>query len=44
LQCQSTFDGADYRAELDQDPVTGGLDDPPTMLGDERVGDAAVLA
>jgi hypothetical protein len=34
---------ADDRAELDQHAVTGGLDDPPAMLGDERIGSSAVL-
>ena len=44
LQCQSAFDGANHRAELDKDPVAGRFDDPPTMLGDKRVGDTVVLA
>ena len=44
LQCQTAFDGADHRAELDQHPVAGGLDDPPAMLGDQRIGGGAMLA
>jgi hypothetical protein len=35
---------ADHRAELDQHPVAGGLDDPPAMLGDERISGGAMLA
>jgi hypothetical protein len=38
------LDGADHRAELDQHPVAGGLDDPPAMLGDERISGHAMLA
>jgi hypothetical protein len=38
------LDGANHRAKLDQHPVAGGLDDPPTMLADQRIGDTAVLA
>src|SRR6516165_7462721 len=35
LQRQSAFDGADYRAELDQHTVAGRFEDPPVMLSDE---------
>jgi hypothetical protein len=44
LQWQSAFDGANYRGELDQGPAAGGLEDPPAMLHDRRIGGAAVLA
>ena len=44
LQCHGAFDGADHRAELDQDTVAGHLDDPPAMTGYERIGDGAMLA
>jgi hypothetical protein len=44
LQRQGAFDGADDRAELDQDPVAGRLDYPPAMPGDDWIGDGAVLA
>jgi len=43
LQRQGAFDGANHRAELDQHPVAGGLDDPPAMLGDERISGGAML-
>jgi hypothetical protein len=41
---QGAFDGDDHRAELDRDPVAGRLNDPPTMLSDERIGSGAMLA
>ncbi len=44
LQCQGALHGADHRAELDQHAVAGGLDDPPAMMGDERIGGSAMLA
>jgi hypothetical protein len=44
LQCRCAVDRADHRAELDQHPVAGGLDDPPAMFGDERVGVGPMLA
>jgi hypothetical protein len=44
LQCQGAFDGADHRAELDQDPITGRFDDPPAMLSHGRIGGRAMLA
>jgi hypothetical protein len=44
LQCDRTFNRTDHRAELDQHPVAGGLDDPPAMLCDERVGGSAMFA
>src|SRR5262245_35086339 len=44
LQCQSAFDVANHRAELDPHDFAGGLDDRPAMLGDERIGSAAMLA
>jgi hypothetical protein len=34
----------DHRADLDQHPVTGGLDDPSAMLSDERIGSQSMLA
>jgi hypothetical protein len=43
LQCQGTFDGANHGAEFYQGPIASGFDNPPTMLGNERVGDAAVV-
>jgi hypothetical protein len=44
LQPQGALDGADHRAELDQHAVSGGLDDPSAMLGDQRFSGAAMLA
>ena len=44
LQRESTFDGTDHRTELNQHAITGRLDDPPAMLGNERVGGGAMLA
>jgi hypothetical protein len=43
LQPDRAFDRADHRADLDQHPVPGGLDDPPVMLGDERISGGAML-
>jgi hypothetical protein len=43
LQPDCALDGADHRAELDQHPVAGGLDDPPAMMGDERISGGAML-
>jgi hypothetical protein len=37
LQPQSALDGADHRAELDQQPITGCLDDAPAVLRDKGV-------
>ena len=44
LQGHGTFDGADYRDEFDQQPVTGHLDDPPATLAYERAGGGMLLA
>jgi hypothetical protein len=44
VQREGALRGADHRAELDQDPVAGRLDDPPAMLGNERIGSGAMLA
>jgi hypothetical protein len=44
LQCESAFDGTDHRAEFDQDPVAGRVDDPPAMFGNKRVGCHTMLA
>jgi hypothetical protein len=38
------FDGADHRTELDQHAIAGGFDYTPAMLGDQRIGGAAVLS
>jgi hypothetical protein len=38
LQREGALDGTDHRGEFDQHAVAGGLDDPPAMLGDERIG------
>ena len=44
LQCDRTFNRTDHRAELDQHPVAGGLDQPPAMSSDNRVARSAMLA
>jgi hypothetical protein len=44
LQREGAFDGADHRAEFNQEPVASCLDDPPAMLGDERIGGGTMLA
>ena len=44
LQPQSAFECADHRAELDQEPVAGRLDDPSAMLRDQGISGAPVLA
>jgi hypothetical protein len=44
LKHDGAFDCADHRGELDQHAITGGLDDPPAMLDNERVGGGAMLA
>jgi hypothetical protein len=38
LECDRALYGTDHRGELDQRAVASGLDDPPTMLGNERIG------
>jgi hypothetical protein len=38
------LDRTHHRAELDQHAVAGGLDDPPAMPGDERIGGGTMLA
>ena len=44
LQCQAAFDGPDDRAELDQHPVTGRLNNAAAMPGDERIGGSVMFA
>jgi hypothetical protein len=44
LQPQAAFDGADHRSELNESAVAGRLDDPPAVLGDDRISSGAVLA
>src|SRR5258708_18337722 len=43
LQCEGAVDGADHRAKFDQDAVTGGIEDPPAMMRDERIGSSPML-
>jgi len=38
------LDSANHRAELDQHPVAGGLDDPPAMLGHKGISGGAMVA
>jgi len=44
LQRDGALHGADHRAEFGQHAVAGGLDDPPAVLGDQRIGGGAMLA
>jgi hypothetical protein len=44
LERDRTSHGSNHRGELDQHAVPGGLDDPPTMLGDERMGSGTMVA
>ncbi len=44
LQRDRALDGADHRAELDQDTIARRLDDAAAMLGDERIGGGPMLA
>jgi hypothetical protein len=44
LQRQGAFDGADHGPKLDQEAVTGGLEDPPTVLRDKRISRDPMVA
>jgi hypothetical protein len=44
LQPQGALDGADHRAELDQQAVAGRFDDATAVLRDDRIISCAVLA
>src|SRR5207248_8266979 len=44
LECDRALHSAYHRGELDQNPVAGRLDDPPPMLGNERIGRGTMLA
>jgi len=44
LQHNGALHGTDHGAEFHQCAVAGGLDDPPAMLGDQRIGGGAMLA
>ena len=44
LHSYRAFDRIDHRGKLEQHAVSGGLDDPASMLRHQRIGDGAVFA
>src|SRR5271157_5358007 len=44
LERDRALHGTDHRGELDQHAVAGRLDDPPAMIGNERIASGAMFA
>jgi len=44
LERDRTLHGANHRGELDQYAIAGSLDDPPLMLGNDRIGSGTMVA
>jgi len=44
LERDRTLHGTNHRGELDQYAIPGSLDDPPAMLGNERIGSGTMVA